>query len=43
MKIGRIEGTQENKGYDKYFVESSFCKKNKPTHEEGKREKIMKT
>jgi hypothetical protein len=43
MKIGLIEGAQEDKRYDKYFVETGFCKKNKPIHEKWKFEKIMKT
>jgi hypothetical protein len=36
MKIGRIEGAQEDKRYDDCYEESSCCKKNKPTHEEEK-------
>lgn len=36
MKIGPIEGAQEDKWYDKCLVESSCCKKHKPTYEEGK-------
>jgi hypothetical protein len=36
MKIGTMEVTQEGWGCDETYEESSCCKKNKPTHGEGK-------